>query len=191
MRSQGTARGTAVAPRRGGLSLVEVMISLAICAMLLVAIAAAYSASAQAIAENDNFYRASQAARISMLQLQKAIRTCSSSMVGDPAAYDGTSTVVSSGTLHISLPSGQLKTYTYDPTLLKLKLYNTDAVTSTTPGFSLASNVSSVTFTADMSPNPANGSMRPARVTIDMTVTVGTDSVHLTTSAVPRYTVSY
>ena len=49
-----------------------------------------------------------------------------------------------------------------------------------------ASNVSSITFTADMSPNPANGSMRPARITIDVTVTVGNDSVHLTTSAVPR-----
>ncbi|HEX2973414.1 MAG TPA: prepilin-type N-terminal cleavage/methylation domain-containing protein, partial [Tepidisphaeraceae bacterium] len=48
-------------PRRG-LSLVEVMISLVICSLLLTAVATAFRASTMAIEDNDQFFRASQAA---------------------------------------------------------------------------------------------------------------------------------
>ncbi len=54
---------------RKGLSLAEVMISLAISAMLLTAVAAAFTASSEAIEQNDQFFRASQAARVSMNQI--------------------------------------------------------------------------------------------------------------------------
>jgi prepilin-type N-terminal cleavage/methylation domain-containing protein len=59
---------------RRGLSLVEVMISLAISASLLTAIAAAFSASASAIEVNDEIFRATQASRVTMLHLLTEIR---------------------------------------------------------------------------------------------------------------------
>ena len=175
---------------RAGLSLVEVMISLAICASLLTAVGAAYNASAQAIATNDRFYRASQSARVSMLQLQKAIRTCNFSHVGNYSTYAGAASV-SSNELHVTR-DGVQKTYVFDAATGKLRLYHGDTVSSpTAPWNSLASNISSLTFTADMEIAPSNSGMRPVRITIDMVVTVGSDSVHLTGAAVPRYTLSY
>jgi prepilin-type N-terminal cleavage/methylation domain-containing protein len=59
---------------RRGLSLVEVLISLAISASLLTAIAAAFSASASAIEMNDEVFRATQSARVTMLHLLTEIR---------------------------------------------------------------------------------------------------------------------
>ena len=58
-------------PRRRGMSIVEVLISLAIVAMLLTAVAAAFSSSAQIIETNDQFFRASQAARVSLTRMMK------------------------------------------------------------------------------------------------------------------------
>src|SRR5215218_4356873 len=65
--------GTAPGARRG-LSIVEVMISLTICSFLLVAVAAAYNASASAVEMNDRFFRATQAGRVTMNQLLTEIR---------------------------------------------------------------------------------------------------------------------
>jgi Tfp pilus assembly protein FimT len=178
-------------PGLRGLSLVEVMISLAICASLLVAVGAAYNASAKVISANDDFYRASQAARITMLQLQQGIRTCTSSMVDEDATYNGLDSTVTSNILRFTRPGALQRRYVYHSDTKKLRLYNTDTVVVGTPSYSMASNVSALTFTAEMAKNPNNGFMRPVRITIDMTVIVGNDQVRLTGSAVPRYTLSY
>ena len=57
-----------------GLSIAEVMISLAISSMLLVGVAAAYSASADSVEANDKFFRVTQAGRVTMTQLMTEIR---------------------------------------------------------------------------------------------------------------------
>ena len=61
-----------------GLSIVEVMISLTISAFLLVAVAAAYNASANAVEMNDRFFRATQAGRVTLNQLLTEIRRADS-----------------------------------------------------------------------------------------------------------------
>src|SRR5438046_9081461 len=61
-----------VAPR--GLSIIEMMISLTISSFLLVAVAAAYNASANAVEMNDRFFRATQAGRVTMNQVLTEIR---------------------------------------------------------------------------------------------------------------------
>lgn len=178
-----------VARRPRALSLLEAMISLAICSSLLVAVAAAYNASANAIDMNDRFYRASQAARVSMGQLLNQIRRCGTCQVND--TYDGVASTVTGTVLHVTSNDtpAVARTYSYDPSLQKLRLYN--SLTSTGTAYSLASNVSSMLFTADMQPDPQTGTKRPVRITVDIVVKVGTDSVHLTGSAVPRSTVTY
>lgn len=60
--------------QRRGLSFVEAMISLAISSLLLVGVASAYNASADAAEGNDRFFRATQAARVSMNQMLTEIR---------------------------------------------------------------------------------------------------------------------
>src|SRR4051812_14624612 len=67
---------------RLGLSMAELLISLAISAMLLTAVAAAYSASASAIEMNDQFFRASNSARVSMNKILSELRKCKSADVG-------------------------------------------------------------------------------------------------------------
>lgn len=183
----GATRRVACRPR--ALSLIEAMISLAICSMLLAAVAAAYGASARAIEMNDNFYRASQAARVSMGQLLNQIRRCGTCQVND--TYDGVASTVTGTVLHVTSNDTPAvpRTFSYDPAQRKLRLYN--ALTATGTGYSLSSNVSSMLFTADMRPDPQTGAKRPVRITIDIVVTVGNDSVHLTGSAVPRSTVTY
>src|SRR5258708_40244166 len=65
---------TCRSPRRAGLSMIELMISLAITGILLVAVGVAYKASADAINLTDVFFRASQAGRITMNQILTEIR---------------------------------------------------------------------------------------------------------------------
>ena len=52
------------------------MISLVLTSMLLTAVAAAFSGASQAIEMNDNHFRCTQAARVSMDQILAEIRNC-------------------------------------------------------------------------------------------------------------------
>src|SRR3982750_3423487 len=69
--------------RARGLSLIEALISLAIIASLLTAVGMAYNAAADAIQINDQFFRASQAARVSVNYIMAEVRKCQSGIVGD------------------------------------------------------------------------------------------------------------
>src|SRR5690242_12291882 len=95
------SRRIAARVRRSGLSLVEVMVSLAITSALLVAVAAAFDASASAVDLNDKFFRSSQAARVCINQIMAEVRRCQS----------GT---VDSSSLIITLNTGENRTYQYD-----------------------------------------------------------------------------
>src|SRR5207249_3182989 len=115
-------------------------------------------ASAQAIEMNDRFFRASQASRVCMGQLLNQIRRCGTCQVND--TYDGVASTVSGTTLHVTSNDtpAVARTYSYNPTQQKLRLYN--ALTATGTGYSLASNVWSVLFTADMEADPQTGAKR-------------------------------
>src|SRR5699024_1418792 len=64
--------------RSRGLGLVELLISLAITASLLTAIAAAFSSSASLIDNNDKFFRATQSGRVALHQILTEVRRCDS-----------------------------------------------------------------------------------------------------------------
>ena len=180
--------------RPAALSIMEVMISLSICSMLLVAVASAFNASAKAVDVNDRFYRATQSARVSMAQILTQIRragTCDVNGTWNAAGdtVTGTGLSVSTPTINGQLPV--FRTWQFDPAARKLKFYNASSATGT--AYSLASNVSAVSFTGDMEPDPqsTNGTKRTVRVTVDITVQVGPDTVRLTGSAVPRAVLAY
>jgi type II secretory pathway pseudopilin PulG len=150
-----------------GLSLVETMISLVITATLLTAVGAAYTGSVQAIQINDQFFRATQTARVSLNQLMAELRQCSVAEVHPT-------------TLNVIPSTGQAKSYTYDAANQKLLLAVTNATTGVTTNYTLGSHITSLAFGGD-----------GTNVSITMTVTAGKNSITLGGSVVPRRTVVY
>jgi type II secretory pathway pseudopilin PulG len=150
--------------RRRGLSLVEALISLSITAALLTAVGAAYQSAARAIEVNDQFFRASQAARVSVNQVMAEVRKCQAGLV-DPTE------------LEITTASGETRTYNYDSTNKRLTM-TIDGVLPVT--HTMASNVGSLQFDTD-----------GQTISMTITVQVGNNSVTLNGSAIPRRTVTY
>lgn len=163
------------ARRRRGLSIVEVLISLSITAMLLTAVTAAFSASASIVENNDEFFRASQAARVSMTQILTEIRRSHAvSVTGsqiDMIASDGTD-----------------RSYAYDNTAQRLKLVTNDVTTD--PDYTLASNVTSAAFAADTKTDQG-GISHVVRVSVTLVIHVGGNEIRLSGSAAPRRVQSY
>jgi type II secretory pathway component PulJ len=149
------------------LSLAEVMISLAISAMLLTAVAAAFSASSEAIEVNDEFFRASQAARVSMNQILTEIRRANL-----------IKTASSSTNLAMTAHDTKDRDYIYDAAAKKLQLVTSDPGA---PNYTLTSNCSSASFAYD---NPTGAQI--VRVSVTIVVQVGKNVIRLTGSAAPR-----
>ena len=165
------------------------MISLAICSSLLIAVAAAFSASSNAIDINDRFFRASQAGRIATGQMLASLRKCQDCLVG--SSYDGSSTTVSADIVQFRGTDDKYYHYAYDPAARTLSL--TDEAANKT--YTLAHNVDRLgtakIFTADMSPDPVTQVMRPVRIAVGFTIQIGNDTIPLSGSAVPRRSVVY
>jgi type II secretory pathway pseudopilin PulG len=166
--------------RRAGLSIVEALISLSISAMLLTAVAAAFSASSQVIEANDQFFRASQAARISMNQLLTQIRRCSAIDV----SADGK-------TISLITDDGRDLSYVHDGTdpdisrrVLKL-ITNTDGA-----AYTLATHVHAMAFSGD-SVQDEGGIRHTVRVSVTLTTAVGNNRIQLSGSASPRRAQKY
>ena len=161
-------------PRRVGLSIVEVMISLAIVAMLLTAVAAAFTASSDLIDHNDQFFRASQAGRVSMNQMLTQIRRATDvGVAGNDIGVNYTD------------PNNVDRdvTYRYDPANKRLLLITNDITTD--PDYHLANNVTACTFSAETATDEA-GVDHTVRVTISMTVAVQDNQIRLSGSAAVR-----
>jgi prepilin-type N-terminal cleavage/methylation domain-containing protein len=175
---------------RHGLSLVELMISLAITAMLLTAVAAAYSASASAIEVNERFFRATQAARVSMHQLVTDIRRCDSVTVAD-------NRIEVWRPLELLPDDGSelSRIYTYDPVEQKLILNIVDVEDNVSPNYVIARNVVAARFVPELRPEVVNGAPTGVnivfRVTIELNVRVDTNTIRLSGSAVPRKAMIY
>ena len=151
--------------RRMGLSLVEVSISLAIGAGLLVAVGAAYSSSVNAIQNNDTFFRATQAARVSLNQILSQLRQCQS-------------VTVSSNQLAMTTYDGQSVTYAWSNVTDNLTITPQTGSTSTT--YVMAGNITALAFATDTQ-----------SVTMMITVSVGNNTVTLNGAATPRRMVQY
>jgi prepilin-type N-terminal cleavage/methylation domain-containing protein len=160
---------------RRGLSLVEVMISLAISAMLLTAVAAAFTASSDAIQVNDEFFRASQAARVSMNQILTEVRRAQHV---DPPTAGGTRMFMQCWDHTPTKPSH--RTYAYDAANRKLMLITENDATD--PDYTMASNCTTARFDADLD---ATG-VKVLRLSVTIVVQVGQNQIRLTGSASPR-----
>jgi len=153
---------------RRGLTLVDATISLAICAMLLTAVAWAYSASSSAIERNDEFFRASNAARVSLQQILSEVRRCQT-MSFNPATPERLNVVTAAGAEY---------TYRYDSASRTLLLVNNDDPTDL--GHAMARDITALSFSGDSS-----------SICLTLTVSINGTPVTLSGSAVPRRKVTY
>ena len=165
-------------PRRG-MSLAEVLISLSISVTLLVAVSAAYNASAAAVEMNDRFFRTSQAARVTLNQMMTEIRRCEAAEVG-------------TNYIKIMRPVEDLKNgevyrkFAYDAAgkRITVQIFKTGDVGG--PVYTLASNVQAATFGPAEQRQLSNQAWVVMRVPVTVTVKVGTNEVSLNGSAGPR-----
>lgn len=170
--------------RSRGLSLVELLISLAISVMLLTAVAAAFHSTTTAIEVNDRFFRASQTARIAMTQMTAAVRQSDSCQVG--AADQQTGSAVDNATnLDIITPVGRMYSYVYAPAAEELRVVLHEATGDVTRV--LARNVVSCDFDSKLDLTPK----RTVRVNITLIVEVDNQRLLLSGSAVPRREMVY
>ena len=148
-----------------GLSLIEVMISLAIMAILLTAVASSFMASSSVIEMNDKFFRATQAGRVSVNQILSTLRQCKTVDV-DSHSLDVTTATDS-------------RSYIFDSTNQLLTMTMSDGMGGTLTQ-TLAHNVKDVTFSTDNH-----------TVSMLITVEVGNNAITLSGSAMPRRSVAY
>jgi type II secretory pathway pseudopilin PulG len=172
-------RGGANGRRRGhrtGLSLVEALISLAITAMLLVSVSMAFTSSTQVVQANDEFFRATQAARVGLNQMLTEVRRATV-IQGSPNAYS----------ISMLTDDAEDRTYLYDPDAKKLYLYLGDVADNVR--YTLCNNVKSATFSVDSVVK--NNASHVVRVAVTMDVEYGSNHIQLSGSAAPRREVSY
>lgn len=162
--------------RHRGLGLIEAMIALAITAALLTGVAVAFVASSSAVSNNDQFFRATQASRISLNRILTQIRR---------GTVDTNSTATS---LHLLTDTNQDYTYSYNSTSQQLKLV-TNSIT-TDADYVLARNVTTCSFSYQTGTNYAAQTC-VMRVAVLMTVKVGNNQVLVSGSAAPRGNFSF
>jgi type II secretory pathway pseudopilin PulG len=152
--------------RRKGLSLVEVLITTAICSTLMIAVAAAFQASAQAVEQNQRFFRASQTARVCLTQVMAEARRCRSGVVDDTS-------------LELVTAAGETRTYAYDVDAQQITM----AIHTPLPPYPtyvVARNVTAARF--DASGNA---------LAMSLTVAVNNQTLSLSGSALPRKMMTY
>ncbi len=171
--------------RRAGLTLIETMVSLSIAASLMVAVAAAYNASAAAVTANADFFRATQAGRITMNQMLAEIRQCESVSV-----YSDHIDIIRASANMVTDPTLGTEVYRrfkYDPTnkLITLQIFYGATSTGGTV-YEMASNVSGVGFGPAVMGQDWNNTTVVQHVPIAVSVTVGKNFVTLNGAAGPR-----
>ena len=180
--------------RRAGLSLVEAMIALVIAATLLTAVSAAFTSTAKAMEINDDFFRATQAARVSLVRMLAQVRcgVVNEKNSSGVVFADNTTLNYVNIIYDVIQPNGTVLpknvTYRYDSGTKKIIMVTNDSTTD--PDYTLAQNVTDCKWVIGIGED-ANNSKCVSQVSISIVVKVGDNSVRLSGSAAPRRTLKY
>jgi type II secretory pathway component PulJ len=184
---------------RSGLTMVEAMISLTIAAMVLTAVGVAFTSTARAMQINDQFFRAAQAARVSMTRILAQVRNGS---VDDASTANNLHLITNEvkdangNTIKPALDVTYKLVNETNPELgPKRLLMVIDAGKTTEKTYELARNVTTaVTTTAPFSYEAGtdyNNAACVARVAVTLTVKNGNNEVRLSGSGAPRRNLTY
>jgi Tfp pilus assembly protein PilW len=179
-----------------GLSLPEAMISLVITTLLLVAVATAFSGSCTIIEANDNFFRSSQAARVTMDEILIEIRNCDTldMSVANAINIIRPAYVAGSGQIlyrQVGPPAEVSRAFTYNPSTTNITLTITYSDGSTAGPYELAANVTACSFGPAQMGLDYNNASIPVRVPITLTVSTNGSTVVFNGSAAPRRAMKY
>ncbi len=161
-----------------GFTLVELLLSLAISATLLVAAASAYNAAGSAVEENDRFFRATQQARVCMAQFVKEVRQAQKVLS------------VTSTQVHLISANGNDRTWQYvaaagaAPGVIQI----VDATAGTTRNAATNVNFAVFDYKSGLIPNKTTW---PVQVSFVVQVMWGTDQVVLSGGAATRQEIPY
>jgi type II secretory pathway component PulJ len=172
------------ARRRRGLSMIEAMIAMSITSMLLVAVSGAFTASSQAVETNDQFFRASQTARVVLHQMLGEIRRADLVQC-DPLDKDTSYFDVMRPAEDIT-PLEVYRRYKYDSNTRQLTLTIFKASDVVSAKYVLANNVEAAAFGPPQRGNNANNVVVVQRLPVTVTVKVGNNYIALNGAAGPR-----
>jgi prepilin-type N-terminal cleavage/methylation domain-containing protein len=173
-------------PSRRGLSLPEILISLAITSSLLTAVGAAFHSASSVVENNDKFFRATQSARVALNQMLTEVRRCDA--INDAR--------ISATLLPILRPAETrpaneaMRFYKYIPATQKLVLYFEYVDGTLSPEYPIAHSVQSAPFSWDTGPD-SNNHTAVLRVSAAIDVKLGKDQIRLSGSAAPRRAITY
>jgi hypothetical protein len=167
---------------RRGLSVAEVCLSLAISACLLVGGAAGFTASADAVRMNDQFFRATQAGRVTLDQLKTDIRRAETVEV----TPDDLGVQIIRPAL-TRLPEETYREYRYDAAnkrvTLQIFFSSPPAPKPESPVYTMAGNVEAASFGPPKRDDKTNAVIR---VPIALKMKIGGNEVLLNGAASPR-----
>lgn len=155
----------------GGFALAELLVGLAITAVLLTAVAVAFNAAAINYRENEGIFKAINSARQALFRITAQLRTAAAV---DPNAPVNECAMITSG--------GQDITYRYNDATKKLYLVTNDDMTDS--DYLLCENVTAMTFTKTAVTE--DGQTKVKSVQISMTVTSGGAQKKVSAAAVVR-----
>jgi hypothetical protein len=141
-------------------------------------VAGAYVASANSVKNNDEFYRATQAARVAVLRVTSEVRRAQIVDVDSPADANGNTTQIKVFTYN-----GQDFTYKYDSQKKQLLLVTNSNLTDA--DYVLVRNVASASFNI-LKGVDSSGAQCVSHVGLTLTVAVGKNQVTLSGAAAPR-----
>ena len=145
-----------ITKNNSGFTVVELLLALAISAMLLVAVAVAFNASATNYRENEDIFRVTNSARQALFRITSQLRTADAV---DPAAPINECSLITAG--------GEDITYQFRIADKKLYLVTNDDLTDS--DYLLCDNVTAMTFTK----TPTDDGLGCKSVQISITVVSG------------------
>lgn len=175
-------------PQRRGISLVETLISVVIMAMLMTGLASAFITSSDAIELNEQFFRATQAARVSLNQILVECRRADAVQCGNTSAYDYFDVIRPP---HSREVNENFRRYAYDSAnkRLTLTIHYLDGTTSST--WILVRNVDSATFGPPEIGTDSEGDSVVQQFPVELTIRIGKNVITLEGAAAPRRAMSH
>lgn len=166
---------------RRGMALIEAMISLSLSATMLIAVSAAFRASARAVEINEAHFRCSQSARVTMGQMLTELRRADAVQV-DPSGkwiqvIRPTSTLA---------PNELYRQFSYDATNKRVTLQIFYSGNVTSPVYEMTPNVSACTFGPADTGTDYNNTQVAVRVPITLTCAYDGNAITLSGAAAPR-----
>lgn len=168
---------------RRGLTMMEAMVSLSITGMLLAGLASAFVTSADAVEQNEQFFRATQAARVTLNQVLVECRRSDALQCSSTGAYDHFDVIRPQEVLE---PNELYRRYRFDPAAKQVTLTIHYADGTAGPPYVMVRNVQAAAFGPPQMGVDANNATVVQRMPVVLTVKVGRNAVTLNGAAGSR-----